>query len=88
MAVPKAGSHDEALAVDYGHTAWDFDFCNRSDRQNVAAVYKDCAAFDWWFRWGEIDLCTNQGQIGRVALGSYKKCLNQKKRQRQSKSHV
>jgi hypothetical protein len=43
-------------------------FCNRPNRQNVAAVDKDCAAFDWWLRWGEINLCTNQGQIGRVAL--------------------
>src|SRR6185312_3552280 len=25
MAVPETGSHDEALAVDYGCAAWDFD---------------------------------------------------------------
>ena len=25
VAVPEAGGHDQALAVDYGRTAWDFD---------------------------------------------------------------
>ena len=59
MAVPETGSHNESLAVDYSRTAWDFDLCNRSNRYNVAAVYKDCAAFDRRFRWGEINLCAN-----------------------------
>jgi len=88
VAVPETGSHNETLAVDHGCPAWDFDLCNRSDRSNVAVVDKDCAAFEGRFRRGEINLCTNQGKVGRVALGSCKKCWNQEKSQGQSKSHV
>ena len=73
VAVPETGSHDEAFAVDYGRAAWDFDLCNRSNGLDVAVAYEDCAAFDWWFSWGEINLRANQGQVGRVALESYKK---------------
>jgi hypothetical protein len=32
VAVPKTGSHDETLAIDYGRSARDFDLCNRSNR--------------------------------------------------------
>ena len=63
MAVPETCSHDEALAVDNGRTAWDFDLCSRSNGCNVAVVYEDCAAFDGWFSGGEIDLCANQSQV-------------------------
>ena len=80
VAVAKTGSHDEALAVDYGGTPWDFDLCSRSNRLNVASVYKNYAAFDWCFERGEINLCANQGQVGRMALESCTKCQNQENR--------
>lgn len=88
VAVPETGGHDEALAVDYRGAAWDFDLCNRSNQCNVAVVYKDCAVFDWWFRRGEINLCANQGELGRVALESRQEGQKQKQRERQSNSHV
>ena len=48
---------------------------------------KDCAAFDWCFRRGEINFCTNQRQVRRLALESCKGCQDQKERKHQSTSH-
>jgi hypothetical protein len=87
VAVPKTGGHDEALAVNYSRTARDLDPVTWSNRLNVAAVYKDGAVFDGWFRWGEIDFRTHQGQVGGVALASPKESQNHEKRSCQPDSH-
>jgi hypothetical protein len=65
----------------HGHTAWQFDRSARSNRRNAAAVYENGAVFDWWFSWGEITLCTNQGQVGGgKTLDSRKECQEQNNR--------
>ncbi len=79
VAVPETGCHDEALAIDDRRAVWNLDLCSRSNRSNSTAMREDCAAFDWWFRWGEINLCTNQGQVGGMAVVSHKKCQKQEK---------
>ena len=76
MAVPKTGGYDQAVAVNDGGPAWDFDGRSWSNGKNAAAVYKDCAFFDGRFRWGEINLCANQGQVGCVAMERRKKNQN------------
>jgi hypothetical protein len=64
VAVPEAGSYDEALAVEDGGAAGNFDLPARSDGKDVAVADEDGTVFDGPLCGGEIDFGTDQGQVG------------------------
>lgn len=87
VAVPEAGSHDEALAVDYGRTAWNSDGCAWPYCNNVAVAYENRAVLDCRLCGGGIDSGPNQSKIGGTGSATRREDPKNQKWVQQTASH-
>src|SRR6267154_2003661 len=86
MAVPKAGSDDQAFAVNYSGVGRNFDGGGRADGDDAAVMDKDGAIFDGWFCGGRINLCADQSEVVGTNKSAYKK--RREEENEESDSHV
>ncbi len=86
MAVPKAGSDDQAFAVNYCGVGWNFDGGGWTDRDDAAVVDKDGTVFDGRFCGGRINPCVDQSEVIGVNEAAYKK--RREEENEESDSHV
>jgi len=86
MAVPEAGSDDEAFAVNYSGAGRNLDGGGWSNRDDAAVVNKDGTVFDGRFGGGGVNLCADQSQVIGANKAAYKK--RRKQENEESDSHV